>query len=173
MDKKDDIQFYVMPDGTLIARAFTMKNFIFFDEDEMRLALSKALHDRKSVHSLGTEYDVQKNRMNNQVITFNRESDTPGFCPVEVGLNIVEMAMALGAKDDADPLCLYRTETSDVEYITGDMITKYYRFVIQLFFSAISATDLKLISCHSRRVKAAVILHEAGMDGTYIKLQMH
>ena len=29
MDKKDDIQFYVMPDGTLIARAFTMKNFIF------------------------------------------------------------------------------------------------------------------------------------------------
>ena len=106
------------------------------------------------------------------MITFNRESDTPGFCPVEVGLNIVEMAMALGAKDDADPLCLYRTETGDVEYITGDMITKYYRFVTQLVFPAISATDLKLISCHSLRVKAAVILHEAGMDGTYIKLRI-
>ena len=65
MDKKNNIQFYVIPNGTLIARAFTMKNFIFFDEDEMRLALSEALHDRESVHSLGTEYDVQKNRMNN------------------------------------------------------------------------------------------------------------
>ena len=172
MDKKTDIQFYVMPDGTLIARAFTIKNFIFFDEDEMRLALHEVLRNRTLAMSLGTEYDVQKNRMNNQVITFNREPTTPAFCPVEIGIDIVELAIALGAKDDSDPLCLFRTETGDVEYITGDMVTKYFRFVTQLVFPAISATDLKLISCHSIRVKAAVILHEAGKDGSYIKLRI-
>ena len=67
---------------------------------------------------------------------------------------------------------MYRTEAGDVEYVTGDMITKYYRFVSKMVFPAISDMDLKLISCHSLRVKAAVILHENGKDGTYIKLRI-
>jgi hypothetical protein len=172
MDKRTEIQFYVMPDGTLIVRAFTLKNFVLFDVDKMRLAREVALAHRERVMSLGTVYDVQKNRMNNQMITFNREPEYPEFDPVEVGLDIIEMALALGAKEETDPLCLYRTDAGDVEYITGDMVTKYFRFVTKLVFPAISDMDLKLLSCHSLRVKAAVILHEAGKDGTYIKLRI-
>ena len=91
---------------------------------------------------------------------------------MEICLNIVEMVMALGAKDDSDPLCLFRTENGEIEYITGDIIAKYYRFMTRLVFPATSATDPKLISCHSLCAKAAVILHEVGMDGTYIKLHI-
>ena len=80
--------------------------------------------------------------------------------------------MALGAKQSIDPLCLYRTDAGDIEYITGDMITKYYRFVTKLVFPAILDAELKLFSCHSLRVKAAVILHKAGKDGSYIKLRI-
>ena len=161
-----------MPDGTLIVRAFTLKNFIYYDDDKMRVETRAVLNCRPMAQAVGTEYDVQKNRMNGQIITLNREPEYPDFCPCEVSLDIVEMAMALGAKEPDDPLCLYRTEAGDVEYITGDMVTKYYRFVTKMVFPSISDMDLKLISCHSLRVKAAVLLHEAGKDGTYIKLRI-
>ena len=36
----------------------------------------------------------------------------------------------------------------------------------------IPSADLMLISTHSIRVTACVLLHEAGMDGTYIKLRL-
>ena len=33
MDKSDEIQYYVKPNGELIVRAFTLSNFIFYDVD--------------------------------------------------------------------------------------------------------------------------------------------
>jgi len=51
-------------------------------------------------------------------------------------------------------------------------MTRYYRFITKMVFPDISDEMLKLISTHSLRVKAAVLLHEAGKDGTYIKLRI-
>ena len=42
----------------------------------------------------------------------------------------------------------------------------------QLVFPSISADELKLFSCHSLRVKAAVVLHDAGKDGSCIRLSL-
>ena len=36
----------------------------------------------------------------------------------------------------------------------------------------ITDEELSLYSCHSIRVTACVLLHEAGKDGTYIKLRL-
>ena len=172
MDKSDEIQYYVKPNGELIVRAFTLSNFIFYDDDGMPVDRQACLNHRPLAQQLGQEYDIQKNRMNGQIITVHREPAFPPFCPVELGLDIVEMAMALGAKEPDDPLCLYRTSKGDIKFITGDMITRYYRFVTKMVFPHISDEMLKLISTHSLRVKAAVLLHEAGKDGTYIKLRI-
>jgi hypothetical protein len=172
MDKSDEIQYYVKPNGELIVRAFTLSNFIFYDVDGMPVDRQACLNDRSLAQQLGQQYDIQKNRMNGQIITVHREPAFPPFCPVELGLDIVEMAMALGAKRPEDPLCLYRTSKGDIKFLTGDMITRYYRFVTKMVFPHISDEMLKLISTHSLRVKAAVLLHEAGKDGTYIKLRI-
>ena len=51
-------------------------------------------------------------------------------------------------------------------------MTKFLRFVKTLVHPNISDEELQLISVHSIRVEAAVILHEAGKDGPYIKLRL-
>lgn len=172
MDKKDEIQYYVKPNGETVVRAFTRENFIFYNEDGMRVPTETCLVHRALAQALGQRYGIQKNKMNGQIITVNREPAFPPFCPVELGLDVVEIASELGATQPGDPLCVYRTEDGDIQYLTGDMITKYFRFVTKMVFPDISDEQLKLISTHSIRVKAAVLLSEAGKDGTYIKLRI-
>ena len=163
---------YVKPNGDLVVRAFTVRNFIFYDVDGLKMQLARVLQDRALADAVGQQYDVQKNRMNNQIITQTRDRKTPALCPVEISIDIVEVAQELGAVKDEDPLCVFQNEEGDVCYLTGDMVTKYYRYVTQLVFPTISKQELKLFSCHSIRVKAAVMLHEAEKDGSYIKLRL-
>ena len=118
-----------------MVRAFTLSNFIFYDEDGMPVNRQACLNHRPLAHKLGQQYDIQKNRMNGQIITVNREPAFPPICPVELELNIVESALALGAKNPDDPLCLYRASTGDIKYLTGDMITRYYRFATKIVVS--------------------------------------
>ena len=84
-----------------------------------------------------------------------------------------KLAMKCGANDSDGPLCLFQSDEGTTVYLTGDVITKYYRHVTQLVFPSISDEKLRLFSCHSLRVKAAVLLHEAGKDDSYIKLRLH
>ena len=51
-------------------------------------------------------------------------------------------------------------------------MTNYLRFVTRLTFVHITDDKLKLISTHSIQVTAAVLLAEAGKDGTHIKLRL-
>lgn len=172
MDKADVIRVYVKPCGTHVVRAFTLKNFIFYDSDGSRISTATALISPNTVQRVGTEYDIQKNRVNGQIIIYNREPRYPDFRPVRLSLSIVKLATDLGAKGPNDPLCLYRTEFGDVQYLTGEIITKYLRYATKLAFPKISKSDLALISPHSIRVMACVLLHEAGKDATYIKLRL-
>lgn len=172
MDKADVIRVYVTPCGTRVVRAFTLKNFIFYDSDGSRIPTTTALESPDMVHRVGTEYDIQKNRMNGQIIVYNREPRFPQLCPVLLSISIVKLAVDLGASRPDDPLCLYRTEFGDVQYLTGEIITRYLRYATKLAFPKISKADLALISPHSIRVMACVLLHEAGKDASYIKLRL-
>ena len=172
MDKPSIIRVYVKPDGTHIVRAFTLKNFIFHDTHSSRIPWKQALLSPQAVHKVSTEYDIQKNRVNGQLISFVREPRFPALCPVSIALAIVRLATELGASQCQDPLCVYRTTTGTVQYLTGASITAYYRYVTKLVFPTVSPSDLHLISTHSLSVTACVLLHEAGMDGSYIKLRL-
>ena len=172
MEKKDVIQVYVKPNGDQVVRAFTVKDFIFYDDDGMQIEFQAVKSSRDLAEQVGHHYGIQKNRVNNQVITQNRDCTFPKLCAVETSIEIVLLAEALGSTKPDDPLCVFQTDDGDIVYLTGDMITKYYRYVTRLVFPTISDAELKLYSCHSIRVKAAVLLSEAGKDGPYIKLRL-
>ena len=144
MDTSSDIKFYVMPDGTQVVRAFTFKNFIMYNKNDVRM--KNPLKQRRSIRKLGIEYDVQKNRCNGQIIAYLRLPTQPIWCPVELALNILARAQILGFDEPEDPLCVYRDEDGDVMYITGTEVTAYYCFVTKLVMPNISSKELKLIS---------------------------
>lgn len=171
MDSKNNIKMYVLPDGKLVVRSFTVSNFIFYDKDGIQM--QKPLQNRSSAQQLGTLFEVQKNRMNNQVIKHARlSSEYADYCPVELGLKIVTRAQLLGNTAPDDPLCVYKNDKGKTVYLTGDDVTDYYRFVTRLVMPNITDEELNLISTHSIRVTACVLLHEAGKDGPYIKLRL-
>ena len=70
-----------------------------------------------------------------------------------------------------DPLCIYK-DNNGIQYLTSTNITNYFWFVMKLAMSNISDKELTLISAHSIRVYACVLLSEADKDGPYIKLHL-
>ena len=62
MDSKNKICYYFLPDDTKVVRAFTIKNFTFYDVDACRIY--QPLMKQDLIKKLGTEYDVQINCMN-------------------------------------------------------------------------------------------------------------
>jgi len=169
MDVRDTIKYYVLPNGVKVTRAFCVKNIHFRDKMKARMRLPLIHEDE--CEEVGPEYEVQKNRRNGQIIWFRRERRYPEYCPVILSLRLVWRAETLGQKGD-DPLCVYRDKDGICQYLTGRDVTEYFRFVVKLTMPNISAEELKLISTHSIRVTACVLLAEAGKDGWYIKLRL-
>ena len=169
MDFVDVVKTYVLPNGVEVARAFCIRNFLY--RDAMRNRVQNPLSNEKSIEELGTEYDVQKNRRNGQIIWFRRERRYPQHCPITRSLRLVWRAETLGQGND-DPVCVFRAKDGIVKYLTGKDVTDYLRLVVKLTHPNISAEELKLISCHSIRVTACCLLAEAGKDGWYIKLRL-
>ena len=132
--KKKIIQVYAKPDGTQVVRAFTLKDFIWYDEDGMIVSLDTVLSNRLLAAQMGHHYEIQKNRMNNQIVKQNWDKDCPQLCAIGSSLDIVELAMKCGAKEGT------------TVYLTGNMITKYYRHITQLVFPSISDEELRLFS---------------------------
>ena len=60
MEKKTIIQVYVKPDGTQVVRAFKLKDFIWYDEDGMIVALGTVLSNRLLAAQVGHHYEIQK-----------------------------------------------------------------------------------------------------------------
>jgi hypothetical protein len=169
MDKNSVIKHYVKPDGTLVVRAFCVRNLIFRTEDGS--IIKRVLLRKNLAFEVGVQFDIQKNRMNGQIIWFQRDNTFPDYCPVRISLNLLWRAQTLGQGAD-DPLCVYQDKTGTKCYLSGQEVTHYFRSVVKSTTPNISPDDLKLISCHSIRVKACVLLAEAGMKGWYIKLRL-
>ena len=115
---------------------------------------------------------MQKNRCNGQIIAYLRLPRRSIWCPVNLALSILARVQVLGFSDPEDPLCVYRDKKGATQYITGPEVTAYYRTVTKLVMPNISQEELNLISTHSIRVRACVLLHEAGKDPAFIKLRI-
>lgn len=169
MDKKDEIKTYVLPNGAQVTRAFVVRNFLYRDEKQRRIS-SPLLH-RNRINEAGPQYDVQKNRVNGQIIWFARDREHPEYCFVENSLTLLWRAQTLGQGPE-DPICVYQDRNGTKQLLTGTDVTEYFRFVVRLVNPSIDDAELKLISTHSIRVTACVLLAEAGKEGWYIKLRL-
>ena len=58
MDSKTEIKYYVMSEGTTVFCAFTFKNFIFYDKDDVQLV--DPLLCCQIIRKLGIEFDIQQ-----------------------------------------------------------------------------------------------------------------
>ena len=80
-------------------------------------------------------------------------------------------AEQLGNTEREDPLCIYKDDKG-IQYLTGADITVHLRVICKLVTPNMSDTELKLISTHSIRVYACVLLSKSGKDSIYIKLRL-
>ena len=97
--------------------------------------------------------------MNGQVISFAHLSVAyVYYFPVELKLNIVTRALVLGNTAPEDPLCVYKNEKG-IQCLTVTDVTAYFRLICQL---VMPDAGLELMSNHSIRVYACVLLGEAG-----------
>ena len=64
------------------------------------------LQERLDAKELGTEFDVQKDRMNGQITNHKRPPTYPEYCPVTLALKIIARAQILGYGEPEDPLCV-------------------------------------------------------------------
>lgn len=150
-------------------RAFAVNNFLF--RDALGVLVQDPLSRQEAVVQVGIHYDIQKNGMNGQVIWYHMEPRYPEFCPVQVAFRLVQRALSLG-QAPSDPLCVYQLPSGQKCFLTGTDVTAYYRRVTKMVFPQICDDELRLISSHSLRVKACVLLAEAGKSGYYIKLRL-
>lgn len=169
MDSKNSIKQYVLPNGVQVTRAFCVRNFHF--RDTAKAPVDFPLINRAQIEEVGPQYDVQKNRRNGQIIWFRREPRYPKYCPVAISLKVLWRAITLGQGPD-DPIFVYQDDSGTNRYLTGGDMTEYFRFVTRLVIPSTSDEELKLISTHSIRVTACVLLAEAGKEGWYIKVRL-
>jgi hypothetical protein len=86
-------------------------------------------------------------------------------------LCMIDRARALGQPDNL-PLAVYRDRNGQKVYLTSAALTRYIRDVARTVHPNMSQTDIQKFSCHSIRVWACVLLHEAGKKGDYIKKRL-
>jgi len=169
MDAPDKIKYYNTPDGRVM-RAFSVDNIMFRDSHGMPISTESALDSPESVAQVGTCYDIQKNRRNGQVLWYHRDVNNSDYCPVMRALSLVRRAVQLG-QSASDPVCVF-IKNNKVVYLTDNDVTSYYRTVTQRVHPTITAEMLSLVSSHSIRVTACILLAEAGMPMYFIKLRL-
>jgi hypothetical protein len=125
---------------------------------------NKAIIRKMKIH-----WRFQKNRRNNEPVTYTREDSE--FCMVTNILSMIDRARELGQPDDA-PLAVYRDRNGQKVYLTSASLMKYIRDVARSVHPNMSNADILRFSCHSIRVWACVLLHEAGKKGDYIKKRL-
>jgi hypothetical protein len=59
-----------------------------------------------------------------------------------------------------------------MKYLTRNEATKYIQKITKSVHPDMTAHELSFFSCHSFRVWAAVLLHEAGQDGDVIRIRL-
>lgn len=170
MDAPDKVKYYSTPDG-LVMRAFSVDNIMFRDIHGMPISTESALVSPELVVQAGTRYDIQKNRRNGQVLWYHKDKSNLDYCPVMRAISLVRRAVQLG-QSPSDPLCVYINKNNKLVYLTDTDVTAYYRAVTKRIHPTITDDMLRLISTHSIRVTACILLAEAGKPMYFIKLRL-
>jgi len=120
---------------------------------------------------LKIRWRYQKNNQNGQIITFTRNDENPIFCPVRAAMRILQRAQRLCIPGDC-PLSVFASDDNTPVYIHHSLVEKEFKSAAISVYGIRSPSTLKLFSCHSLRVGAAVLLHANQADPLYIQFRL-
>ena len=154
-------------------KAFIADDFQFFDSNQRRL-YSLSPGDLEAIAFVKIRWRFQKNHDNGQIIPYSRDRTHPASCPVLAAARIALRAQALGLPPSS-PLAVYASSSSSSGYrhIQASQVVKFLRQTAKAVFG-LKPNDktLEKWTCHSIRVTAANLLHQAGMTDSYIKMRL-
>jgi hypothetical protein len=157
------------PSGRKVNKAMGRSWFTAYDKYDR--VIKDPVRDRKKVTYIMITWLIQKNRRNGEECYFYENEKCLRLCAVNAILNMFERAQKLG-QAETDPMCVYSDKKERMRYLTRQEMTDYIRSVAKELYPHMTKADLAYYSCHSFRVWAAVLLHEAGKNGDYIKIRL-
>jgi hypothetical protein len=160
--------YHEYPSGKRVIKALCEDNFTFYDGNDQLIADPVA--NRAAVRSMVIEWFIQKNRRNGEKLRYKVNLEVPEICAVNAAINLIDRARQLGQPSNL-PFAIYKTR-SKTKYMTNQLLTRMIREATKKSHTHMSKEELSKYSCHSYRVWACVLLHEAGKDGDYIRVRL-
>ena len=164
---RPDVHQY--PSGKTVIKSICRDWFTCYDKNKRRVL--NPIKRRKAVQDIEIAWKIQKNCRNGDKGWYTRTRCPGKLKVVEALINMFDRAVQLGPPNHL-PLAVYRNDKGVVRYLTRDELTKAIRKAAKEAHGDMTKNELSLLSCHSLRVWAAVLLHEAGKDGDYIKIRL-
>lgn len=161
-------------------KAFIASDFEFFDERYRPLSDITTHTDISSVRYVRIRWRWQKNLDHGECIPYERDLDSPAFCPVRAALRIYQRALRLDVRA-LHPIGVFRRASA-----AGGVPGTRYQFLrgredIQAFIRASAARVFGLSSkdpaltnwtSHSPRVTACNLLHRQNVSDSYIQQRL-
>jgi len=164
-----NMDYHVYPSGRKVIKVFIANNFLFIDvTGQVITELSDASID--VVNRVRITCHIQKNCQNNQKITLSRNKTNPTSCPVIAALRLVIRARRLSQPDSMPVACYLKKDV--MAYLTASRIALHFRAAARAVRPNISKDNEQRYSAHSIRVRACVLLDEAGKLPDYIKKRL-
>ncbi len=149
-------------------KAISSQDLVFFTKDGKQLT-EYDLNEIDEIDYLEVTFKVQKNRRNGEKKQVLPDRKNPEMCPVLAALRLVIRARNLGQIQSL-PCAVYHL--NKMRYITGKDISTFLQNIARELYPDLPDSEIKKFTSHSLRVTAAVLLHEQGHDGDYIKIQL-
>lgn len=160
--------YHEYPSGKRVIKALCEDNFTFYDDNDQLIADPVA--NRAAVRSMAIEWFIQKNRRNGEKLRYKVNLLMPEICGVNAAINLIERSRQLGQPSNL-PLAVYKSR-GKTRYMTNQVLTDMIRDATKKSHPHMTKEELSKYSCHSYRVWACVLLHEAGKDGDYIRVRL-
>ena len=150
-------------------KAISCQDLVFITKDGKQLT-EHDLNKIDEIDHLEVTFKVQKNRRNGEKKQLLPDRKNPEMCPVLAALRLVIRARNLGQSQSL-PCAVYHHKNT-MRYITGKDVSLFLQNIARELYPDMPDSEIKRFSSHSLRVTAAVLLHEQGHDGDYIKIQL-
>ncbi len=159
------VDYHVYLSGRKVIKAFTAKDFIFYDEtgNIMHHLTDASLDDASKIH---IQWRIQKNHQNGQTLFLKCDNKHAAICPVRAALQMVLRARRL-AQPDSLPVAYY-SQNNKTQYLTGKRIAVLLREAVRVCPNT-PKDQLTKYSAHTLRVWACVLLDEAGTNSEFIQ----
>lgn len=163
-------EVHTYPSGKKVTKAMTTENFKFLDA-RGRIIKNTSTRNRKAILKMKQKWPIQKNRRNNEELSYTINKENPDMCVITGVLGMIDRAARLEQEPNL-PFAVYSDKSGNRKYLTAGKLTEHIRKCVKKAHPDMSDEEIKLFSCHSLRVWACMLLHQMGKSGDYIRVRL-